>query len=73
MKFNKPLQIHKMARKCNVWPISAVENCTVREFRPNFILLDYPNYQSNAKITAVQLCQDINIARASKITSKTKK
>ena len=65
--------IHKMARKCNVWPISAVENCTVREFRPNFILLDYPNYQSNAKITAVQLCQEINIARASKIRSKTEK
>ena len=62
-----------MARKCNVWPISAVENCTVREFRPNFILLDYPNYQGNAKITVVELCQQINIERASKIRSKTEK
>ena len=63
--------IHKMARKCNVWPLSATENCTLREFRPNFILLDYPNYQSNARMTVVQLCQEINTARALKIGSKT--
>ena len=61
--------IHKMARKCNVWPTSAVENCIVREFRPNFILLDYPNYQSNVKITTIELCKEINIARASLIRS----
>lgn len=55
--------IHKMARKCNVWPQTVVEKCIHRAFRPNFILLDYPNYQSNSKITIVELCNEINYSR----------
>jgi len=55
--------VHKTARKCNVWPEAVVRNCTARPYRPNFILLDYPNYQSNAKTSIIQLCYDINQER----------
>ena len=59
--------LHKMAKKCNVWPLEVVRKCTVRRFRPNFILLDYPNYQGNAKINIVQLCNEVNLERAEQI------
>ena len=59
--------LHQMARKCNVWPPEVVRKCTARRFRPNFILLDYPNYQGNAKINIVQLCDQVNLERAKQI------
>ena len=43
--------------------ICCYRNCTARPYRPNFILLDYPNYQSNAKTSIIQLCYDINQER----------
>ena len=55
------------ARKCNVWPQVVVRNCTRRRFRPNFILVDYPNYQGNAKINIVQLCNEVNLERSQQI------
>ena len=55
------------ARKCNVWPQVVVRKCTRRRFRPNFILLDYPNYQGNAKINIVQLCNEVNLERSKQI------
>ena len=56
--------LHQMARKCNVWPQSALGNCTQRLFRPNFLLLDYPNYGGNAATSVIQLCAEINYERA---------
>ena len=56
--------LHQMARKCNVWPQSALRNCTQRLFRPNFLLLDYPNYGGNAATSVIQLCAEINYERA---------
>ena len=55
------------ARKCNVWPQVVVRKCTGRRFRPNFIILDYPNYQGNAKINIVQLCNQVNLERSKQI------
>ena len=55
------------ARKCNVWPQVVVRKCTGRRFRPNFIILDYPNYQGNAKINIVQLCNEVNLERSKQI------
>ena len=55
------------ARKCNVWPQVVVRKCTGRRFRPNFIILDYPNYQGNAKINIVQLCNEVNLERSRQI------
>ena len=65
--------IHKMARKCNVWPASAVRECANvgLQFRPNFILLDYPNYQSEAELTIIQLCNEINLERAQMVSLQT--
>ena len=55
------------ARKCNVWPQVVLRKCTGRRFRPNFIILDYPNYQGNAKINIVQLCNEVNLERSKQI------
>eukprot|EP00092_Neocalanus_flemingeri_P033105 GFUD01036000.1.p1 GENE.GFUD01036000.1~~GFUD01036000.1.p1 ORF type:complete len:509 (-),score=111.87 GFUD01036000.1:306-1832(-) len=56
--------IHKMARKCNQWVKQAVLRCHYRDFKPNFLLVDYPNYQGRGEVNIVQLCQLVNMDRA---------
>jgi len=56
--------VHKMARKCNQWVKKAVDSCNYRSFKPNFLLVDYPNYQGQAEENIVELCQAVNRDRA---------
>ena len=56
--------VHKMARKCNQWVKKVVDNCNYRSFKPNFLLVDYPNYQGQAEENIVELCQAVNRDRA---------
>ena len=56
--------IHEMAKKCNQWISKAVSNCNFRVFRPNFLLVDYPNYQGLADKNVVQLAFEVNTERA---------
>jgi len=55
--------VHKMARKCNQWVKQSVATCNYRDFKPNFLLVDYPNYQGGAELNIVQLCQLVNLDR----------
>ena len=55
--------IHKMAKKCNQWITQAILNCNFRYFRPNFLLVDYPNYQGLAEMSLVKAAEEVNIAR----------
>ena len=56
--------IHEMAKKCNQWISQAILSCNFRPFRPNFLLVDYPNYTGLADKTIVQLVDEVNTARA---------
>ena len=59
--------IHEMAKKCNQWISKAVSNCNFRVFRPNFLLVDYPNYQGLADKNVVQLAFEVNTERANMV------
>ena len=63
--------VHKMARKCNQWVKQAVDSCNYRNFKPNFVLVDYPNYQGQAENNIVELCNTVNMERAGMVISKT--
>jgi len=55
--------VHKMARKCNQWVKQVILRCNYREFKPNFLLVDYPNYQGGANLNIVQVCHLVNVDR----------
>jgi len=63
--------VHKMARKCNQWVKQAVDSCNYRNFKPNFVLVDYPNYQGLAENNIVELCNFVNMERADMVLSET--
>lgn len=63
--------VHKMARKCNQWVKQAVNSCNYRNFKPNFVLVDYPNYQGQAEQSIVELCNSVNMERADMLLDKT--
>ena len=62
--------IHEMAKKCNYWISEAIENCNFQRFRPNFVVVDYPNYQGLADKNVVQIAFEVNMERANMVRHK---
>jgi len=63
--------VHKMAKRCNRWVEGSILNCNYKKFRPNMILLDYPNYQGQQKQSFVQLVERENFKRARQLIFET--
>ena len=63
--------VHKMARKCNQWIKQIVENCDYRVDKPNFVLVDYPNYLGGNDVNIVEIFNEINIKRSLSVLMET--
>jgi len=59
--------LYTMAKKCNYWVSQAISNCNFRPFRPNFLLVDFPNYQGISQRNVVEVAFDVNRERASMV------
>ena len=56
--------LYTMAKKCSYWVSQAISNCNFRPFRPNFLLVDFPNYQGLSQRNIVEEAFEVNRQRA---------
>ena len=59
--------LHTMAKKCNQWTKGSLASCDYKKFRPNMLVVDYPNYQGQAEYGLVELVDQENFRRAASL------
>jgi len=59
--------LHKMAKKCNKWVETTINNCNYKDFRPSIVVLDYPNYQGESQDGLIQVVDKENYRRAASL------